>query len=190
MRDQGQILDSNNTLQLRDDVDIQQIISLKQFILLSILTFTLYDIWWIYKAWVFFQQKDKSGINPISRTFFSIFFLPVLFYRIQSFAKEKGYAESYSSLNLFIGLAICNILVRLPFVNGPFALVTLLGFLFLIPPFKAFNFARQNSPELRVNLQNKFNKKQKLLIIIGGVIWGLFILAVVLSLLTQALGID
>jgi len=34
------------------------------FIFLSIITLGLYSVWWIYKAWRFFQQKEMIDIMP------------------------------------------------------------------------------------------------------------------------------
>ena len=40
-------------------VEEQKIMSLKRFIFLSIISFGLYPIWWIFEAWRFFMQKNK-----------------------------------------------------------------------------------------------------------------------------------
>jgi hypothetical protein len=67
-----------------------------------------------------------------------------LFNKILDFAKEKGYKESYSSVLLFIGFIFFNLLSELP---DPFGMIALVSFIFLIPPFKALNYAKQNSTD-------------------------------------------
>ncbi|MFX8512392.1 hypothetical protein ABTM04_21180, partial [Acinetobacter baumannii] len=59
-----------------------KVISLNKFIVLSIISFGLYQIWWVFKAWRFFLIKDKLNIMPAARAVFSIFFLYSLFNRI------------------------------------------------------------------------------------------------------------
>ncbi|MDI9862642.1 hypothetical protein [Flectobacillus roseus] len=81
-----------------NDIDEQKIISLNKFIFLSIISFGAYEIWWIYKAWKFYQQKENLDIMPAARALFSIFFLNRLFNKILDFAKERGYKENYSSV--------------------------------------------------------------------------------------------
>ena len=74
MENQDEILDSGN-LQMTNDVEEQKLISLNKFITLSIISFGTYPIWWIYKAWRFYQQKEKLDIRPRARAFFSIFLI-------------------------------------------------------------------------------------------------------------------
>ena len=40
-------------------IEEQKTLSIKRFIFLSIISFGLYPIWWIFEAWQFFMQKDK-----------------------------------------------------------------------------------------------------------------------------------
>ena len=113
------------------DIEEKHIISLNKFIILSIISFGLYELWWIYKSWRFFQQKEKSDIMPALRTIFSIFFLIPLFNRIYDFAKEKGYNVNYSSVLLFICFFVGNWMSYLP---TPFWIIAVFSFAFLIPP--------------------------------------------------------
>lgn len=115
---------------------------------------------------------------PAARAIFSIFFLNSLFNRILDFAKQKGYDGSYSSTTLFIGFLIGNLLAKLP---DPFWLVSLLSFVFLIRPFNALNYAKQNSNEIIVKEQNSFSGRQIGLIVIGVIFWGLVILGLTME---------
>lgn len=155
------------------EIETQSIISLNKFIFLSFISFGTYKIWWYYKTWNFFKQKDEMDINPIARAIFSILFVNSLFSEILDFAQEKKYDKSYSSSFLFFGLLIFALFSRLP---EPFWLISTLSFVFLIPPFKALNFAKMNSTEFKVIKQNKFSTRQIILIVIGLIFWGLIIL--------------
>lgn len=172
MENQNEILDSTN-LDRSNDIEEQQIISLNKFIFLSIISFGTYEIWWIYKAWRFYQQKENLDIMPAGRAIFSIFFLHSLFSKILDFAKEKEYKDSFSATSLFVGFIVASLLAQLP---EPFWLISLVSFIFLIPPFKALNFAKQNSTDFIVSEQISFSGRQILLIAIGILFWGLILL--------------
>jgi hypothetical protein len=177
MNNENEVLD-NDILEITNDVDVQQIISLNKFIFLSIISFGTYEIWWIYKAWKFFQQKEKLDIMPAARAIFAIFFLNSLFVKTLELAKEKGYQENYSSISLCVGFFLVNVLSKLP---DPFWLISIMSFVFLIPPFKALNFAKQNSDDLIVNEQISYSSRQTILVVIGTLFWGLVLFGMTLK---------
>lgn len=154
------------------DVEEQKIMSLNKFIFLSIISFGIYQIWWIYKSWRFYQQKEKLDIMPAARAIFSILFIHSLFTKILDFAKEKGYNETYSPTTLFIGFIVVNLLSRLP---DPFWLISLSSIVCLIQPFNALNYAKQNSTDFIVTEETSFSGKQIALIVIGVILWALVI---------------
>lgn len=160
------------------EIEDQYIISVDKFVILCILTLGLYEIWWSYKAWRFFKQKEKSDIMPVARVIFGIIFIIPLLNRIKEFAGVNGYGKDYPSVLLFIGYIMFNMLSKLP---DPYWLVSLFAFVFMIPPFKAFNYARQHSTECRVIEQTSFNGKQLGLIIVGLLFWGLLILGLTME---------
>lgn len=156
-----------------NDIEEQYIISVNKFIVLSVLSFGLYELWWIYKSWRFFQQKDKLDIMPAIRAILSIFFLISLFNRIKNFANTTGSKSSYSSVSLFIGIFLSNLLVLLP---DPVWLLSTLNFVFFIPAFTALNYAKQNSKNLSVTIQADYNGRQIAVIIAGIILWALVLL--------------
>jgi hypothetical protein len=150
-----------------------EIITVNQFILLSLATFGLYDLWWTYKAWRFFQQKEGLDIQPAMRAVLAIIYLIPLFNKIQRFAGTKDYPERYFSILLFLGILLVNLLSYLP---TPFSLLSLLSFMLFIPPFKALNFAKEYSADLQVSWQERFNGRQKALLVFGGILWLLILI--------------
>jgi len=155
-------------IQIDPAVDPQEIISLSKFVTLCILTFGLYGLWWMYKAWRFFQQKQRLDILPAARTLFCIIFLNSLFKNILLFARKKDYSGSYVSEALVAGYFIFQIVGRL---GGAYSLIPVLGFIFLIKPFQALNYAKMNSAELVVIERSSFSGKQITLIIVGCILW-------------------
>ncbi|OBD71755.1 hypothetical protein A9848_17865 [Acinetobacter baumannii] len=151
-----------------------KVISVNKFIFLSLISFGLYPIWWMFKAWRFFLIKDKLNIMPAARAIFSIFFLYSLFNRIKTYAKEQGYINDFSSGWMYLGYLITSLLVRLP---DPYWLISLCSIIFLIPAFKALNYA-QKQIETTIK-QEKFNTPQIILIIIGSIMWLLILFSFV-----------
>jgi len=143
-----------------------KVISLNKFIFLSFISFGLYQIWWMFKTWRFFLIKDKLNIMPAARAIFSIFFLYSLFNRIKTYSKEQEYPHDFSSGWMYLGYLITSLLVRLP---DPYWLISLCSIIFLIPAFKALNYA-QKQIETTIE-QEKFNTPQIILIIIGSIMW-------------------
>lgn len=167
MENNNDILD-NDLLEGTSEVEVQHLITLNKFIFLSLISYGTYEIWWMYKAWKYYKQKEKSDIVPAARAIFALFFLNALFGKIQDSAREKGYEKTYSTVPLFIGFFVVNALYRLP---DPYSLLSLLSFVFLIPAFNALNFEKRNSPEISVNEQTGFSNRQIGLILIGLVFW-------------------
>ena len=178
MENQDDSLVQNETLESIYDVEEQKVISLNKFIFLSIISFGLYEIWWIYKTWRFFNQKEKLNINSALRTIFSIFFLISLFNKILRFAKEKGYCNNFPSVLLFVGYILINYTAYLP---DPFWLIRILGFMFLMPQFIALKYAKLNSTDFIITVQTSFNYRQIVLIVVGAILWALVLLNLIIS---------
>jgi len=136
-------------------------------------------VWWSYKAWRFYQQKQRLDIFPALRALFAIFFIISLFERTLAFAKARGYQSNYSPVLLFLGIIVFSLLSYLP---GPMWLTSILTAAFFMPPFNALNFAKRNSADLVIVEQKAFNTRQYILIIIGAIIWGLFLVGIYLQL--------
>jgi hypothetical protein len=167
-------IEKSEELKSKDDykVENQEIINLNKFIILSIISFGAYEIWWMYKAWRFFKQKEKLEIFPGARAIFCVFFLNSLFNKILEFAKEKGYSNNFSSSTLFICFLIANLLAKLP---DPFWLISIFSFVFIIPPFEALNYAKQKSTNIIIIDRTGFNGRQITLIVLGTIFWALTI---------------
>ncbi len=155
-----------------------KVISVNKFIFLSFISFGLYQIWWIFKAWRFFLIKDKLNIMPAARAVFSIFFLYSLFNRIKNHAKEQEYINDFSSGWMYLAYLITTLLVYLP---EPYWLISLCDIIFLIPAFKALNYAQKQI--VTTIEQEKFNTSQIILIIIGSIMWLLIFIGFVISFL-------
>jgi hypothetical protein len=155
-------------------VEEQRIISLNRFIFLSVISFGLYPIWWMFEAWRFFMQKDRLNIMPAARAIFAVFFIYPLFNRIQNYAKAQGYTPKFSSVVMCIGFIACSLLVQLP---DPYWLISIGSFLFLIPAFQALNHAKQHTQGLKLIHMQKFSIPQWILVALGAIFWLLILAA-------------
>ena len=158
-----------------DYIDEQKIISQSKFIILLITTFGMYGLWWIYKAWRFFNQREKSDIMPAVRATMCIIFLPSLFNKIIDYAKEKGYKEDYPILLLYGCFIILSMTAYFP---APVVYISPFCVLFLIPPFQALNYAKRHSLDFIIKEQKKFSGLQITVIVLGSIFWLLLLIVV------------
>ena len=68
MYDNNQILDID-IFEDENKIDIE-LLSTQKFILLTILTFGIYQVWWNYKSWKFLKQTYNLDVNPVLRAIF------------------------------------------------------------------------------------------------------------------------
>jgi hypothetical protein len=149
-----------------------EVIDSGRFLLLFVLTLGLYGLWWMYKSWRFFKEKESLDIMPAMRAIFAIFFAYSLFEKIREFSRQNGYQKDYSSGMLVTGFIVLNILSRLP---DPYWLVSILGGLCFIQPVNALMFAIESSQQYNVK-GDGFNTRQIILIIVGLILWALMLI--------------
>ncbi len=154
-----------------------EILSIQKFLVLSIFSLGLYEVWWIYKSWRFFRDKDNLDIMPAARAIFSILFLHGLFEKIQDFSKSKGHTKTFSSAGYYLGFIGLNFTSRLP---DPYWLVSFLSMFFLIPALESLNYGIKQSENYTTIENGKYNNRQIGIITVGSLFWvlvliGLFI---------------
>ncbi len=65
-------------------------VAMKKFIPLSIITLGMYQLYWIFKNWLWLKQVDKQNISPGWRTFFAVIMNLSLFIKI-AHTKPQGF---------------------------------------------------------------------------------------------------
>lgn len=123
-----------------------------KFMLLSILSFTLYFVYWFYRNWKLMKAADNEDTWPVARGFFYIFFTHSLFTDVNTNieSQDKSYDWSPSTIaTVFVAFTVLGNLADrfipyetvgiwvslLPFVMAVFLSVVLLQ------AQKAVNFA-------------------------------------------------
>ncbi len=73
-----------------------------RLVFLSVITFNLYQVYWFYKNWRFFKEKEKLEISPFWRAIFSVIFIYSILKRIFGLTKKKDLNKWHSPVVLTI----------------------------------------------------------------------------------------
>lgn len=145
-----------------------------KFVVMSLVTFGIYDVFWLYRQWQFERARTGENLSPFWRTFFAPLFAFSLFRRISDAAEETGTGAIPHQVYALAYIA-CLFTVRLP---EPYWLISLLVFVPLIPV---------QSAATRINgttapgapLNDRYTLPNVAVIVIGG----LMLLLILLGLL-------
>lgn len=121
-------------------------ISPVRLIVMSILTFHLYEAYWIYKNWKYLKERESLDIRPFWRGIFGVFYCHSLLKRIQRDEEARSIAEpTFSASGLATGwvilMILANLIFRIPVdvTSGDLLVSVVLlapfipSFLFLVP---------------------------------------------------------
>lgn len=104
-------------------------VSKPKLVVLSLVTFGLYEIYWFYKNWMLVKIRTGQNIRPFWRAVFSVFFCYSLFKSVKQSANSLGIPCQMSPGLLACAYILLSAMWDLP---DPFWLVGLLGFLPLV----------------------------------------------------------
>jgi hypothetical protein len=105
-------------------------VSTTKLVVLSVLSFGLYELFWFYKNWCLVRERERSNIQPFWRAFFGYFFCYSLFDKVQDEGYRLNDLPSLHAGLLAAGWIICNLLWKLP---DPYWLVCFAAVLFIVP---------------------------------------------------------
>lgn len=159
---------NNNSEPEEEQIIVYPIISTNKFLTLCFFSLNLYMLWWMYKTWRFFKDREGLDIYPALRAIFSIFFMIALFEKIKTLSIGRDDEPKYNAVLLFLGVLALNLLGYLP---QPFHLVSIFASVFLILPFEAFQKGIEATGDYQVEEQVGFNGNQVYILMMGGVFW-------------------
>ena len=110
-------------------------VSLAKFAVMSICTFGIYGFYWFFQNWVRIQRRERTDILPFWRAFFAVFFCYSCFSRIRADA-ELLRRQSFPAGPLAVGWIVATLVAAVP---GPYFLLSLVSFLFVLPVQAAAN---------------------------------------------------
>lgn len=137
-------------------------------IILSILTFNIYEIYWFYRNWKQLKEYKSFDISPGWRTvglFVPIYGLCLVYSQLKDI-KDLSKAEYSPGMFLFV-FALINVLYRLP---DPFWLLSLFSVLPLAMVQGVLN-SYWGIEQLGLQTRTKFSGGEIAILIIGGIIF-------------------
>ena len=150
-------------------------VPVSKYIVLSIFSFGLYDIFLFAKNFILIKEQEKSKIWPIARAIFGILFFSELSRKVLKSAKANGYDGLYDPTVLAIFYFILALVSRK--ATGVIWIVGFLTILCIYPMIKALNY---NNEKMGAPL-NKEYKAGEIITIVLGSIWWFFIIIGLLS---------
>jgi hypothetical protein len=166
---------TENQTETAEDKKMAVVVRPTHFIILSIASFGLYNLWWMYKSWRYIKYNENGDIHPALRALFTLFFGHQLFTKIAYYSATRGYHAAYNPTVVLLAYIGLNFLGRLP---EPFWLLSILSFIPLLGPVRAFNFYFTGDAEAS---QSEFNNRKFFLVAIGVIFWLLLALGMLMG---------
>jgi hypothetical protein len=113
-------------------------IPVSRLVVLSIVSFSLYEAYWIYKNWRYIKDRDSLNISPFWRGVFGVFFCHSLLHHIYDDKNARSVARPNFSANglatEWVVLAVfSSVLSRQPSIVSSLIAVFIPSFLCLVP---------------------------------------------------------
>ncbi len=108
-------------------------VSAGKFLIMSVCTLSLYQLYWFYKNWQFVRRRTGEAIMPFWRAFFGVIFCYALFKRVKTFDPQLP-SSRLAAGPLAIGWVLLNLCSRLP---DPWWLLSFASVLLVLPVVQA-----------------------------------------------------
>ena len=105
-------------------------VSIAKMVVLTIATFGLYELVWLYQHWAAIRRRDHSDIWPVPRAIFGVIFCWSLFMRVERAGKEAGVPGGPPFGPLAVAWILSSLCWRLP---DPYDWVSMLAPFLTIP---------------------------------------------------------
>lgn len=153
-------------------------IPVSRLIVMSIVSFSFYEMYWIYKNWRHVKERDHLDIRPFWRGWFGIFYCHSLMRRIHDDKEARFYQMPlFSPGSLATGwvvlIIISNVVGRAPGIGASIISAFIPSFLCLVPVQNYVNSVSErrcpNQPYYR------WSSGHIVCLVFGGVIWALLL---------------
>jgi uncharacterized protein DUF4234 len=139
-------------------------VSLRKFVVMSIVTFGIYELYWAYKNWMLIKARSSEQLSPVWRAWFAQLWSFSLFSRIRDGARERGLHVEWTPVWLAAGYLLMTLFVRLP---GTLALLSVLSFLPILPVVQTIATVHEQG-RFRDELNARYSTLDCVAIAIGG----------------------
>ena len=152
-------------------------VSTLKLVLMSLSTFGLYQIYWLYQNWRIVKYRERRKISPPWRSVLGLFFLYPIFRRVKKQSAAAGFGMLPAGL-LFLGWLLLSLLSYAP---DPLLTAISFGSVFALVPVQrtANSINRSTDPDFPRN--DTFGKMNWLALLIGGPIFVLSILGLIVQ---------
>jgi hypothetical protein len=140
-------------------------VSKPKFIVMSLCTGGIYELYWFYKNWKIIKQRTRQNIRPFWRTFFAIFYCHSLFKSVQGSASSPRHRPGINPGWLAAAYIALSATWRLP---DPFWFISSLTFLPLLPVQGLVNRINARAAPA-ADRNSRFSTSNIIVIIIGGI---------------------
>lgn len=159
-------------------------ISPERLIMMSIVSMSLYEFYWIYKNWQYIKERDGVTIRPFWRGFFGVFFCHSLLQRIYDDGEARAIQQpSFSASGLATGwviLIIIAVLVgRAPSIEASIVSAFIPSFLCLVPVQNYINeVTKKRNPSQPMS---RWSPGHIVCLVYGIVIWGVLLVGLAVT---------
>ncbi|KKG18189.1 hypothetical protein EO98_19360 [Methanosarcina sp. 2.H.T.1A.6] len=130
-----------------NEQNYSRVLSVWKFALFSVASMGFYELYWNYKSWKYFKEKDNLDVSPFWRTLLMPYFMSSLFDRFSDMLKKEGHHVNYPTAILIIFWIWIN---TTTIWKEPIWLLAHLSFLSFIPVLNSLNvYWKEKSPELK-----------------------------------------
>jgi hypothetical protein len=140
-------------------------VSTRKFVILSICTLSLYELYWFYKNWQLIKIRERNDISPAIRSIFAFFFCYQVFCKVRDYPANVANNNSLAAGALATGWILTTLLWKLP---DPYWLICFSAVIFMVPVQMAAE--RVNAAAAPLSATNdRFSGINWLTILVGGV---------------------
>ena len=154
-------------------------ISITRLVLMSIVSFSLFEAYWIYKNWRFVKERDNLSIRPFWRGFFGVFYCHSLLRRIHADTEARSlqtplFSPGGLATGWVILIIVANIVSRLPSIEASIVAAFIPSFLCLMPVQKYINaVTERRNPRQR---QHEWSSGHVVCLVFGIIVWALLLI--------------
>ena len=149
------------------------------YVLLSLFTFSLYDLYWFYRTWRQLRDAENWDISPgwrlvgLSIPILNLFLLYGLFKRISNTVQVESSGVFISPGWILLGWLGFNALAYLP---EPYFLLSFLS-IWLIGNIQNTLNKHWSKSQPTLAIQTKLSVGQIVILLLGGIVWALYIIS-------------
>ena len=105
-------------------------VSVAKLAVMSVCTFSLYEVYWFYKNWQRIADRERDIVWPLLRAVFAVFYCYPCFSRVRDHEGASQLDSRLHALPMAIGFIVTTLTWRLP---DPWGWISVFSFLFLLP---------------------------------------------------------